>query len=111
MTPFQSTQIGFVVIQQMGHTFREWAFPVKGISCNTRNMSDPNTVIRKRRGRPRVPELPVVSFRLDPDWRQDIDDWRSGEPGNLSRSDAFRLLMMRGLSAAYGERKQAARKG
>src|SRR4051794_10295227 len=37
---------------------REWDF--RGICCNTDNMSDPNTVIRKRRGRPRVPELPVV---------------------------------------------------
>src|SRR5436190_23770244 len=76
----------FVVIQQMGHTFSWMGFPVKGIWCNTGNMSDPNTVRRKRCGRPRVPELPVVSFRLDPDWRQDIDDWRSGEPGNLSRT-------------------------
>src|SRR5437763_2859633 len=70
-------------------------------------MANSNAVIRKRPGRPRTEEFPVVSFRLDPTWRQDIDEWRSGEPGNLSRSDAFRLLMMRGLSAAYDEREQA----
>src|SRR5438270_8437184 len=80
-------------------------------------MANSNAVIRKRRGRPRTEEFPVVSFRLDPSWRQDIDDWRSGEPGNLSRSQAMRLLMMMGLSAAYDEREQttrneqAARKG
>jgi hypothetical protein len=64
---------------------------------HTRNMSDPNTVVRKRRGRPREPDFPITSFRLDPRWRQDIDEWRRGEPDNLSRSQAIRDLIMRGL--------------
>jgi hypothetical protein len=81
-----------------------------GSCCNTRNMSDPNTVVKKRRGRPRIGEFPVFSFRFNPDYLEDVDDWRRGEPGNLSRSQAIRELIMRGLSAAYDERKQAARK-
>jgi len=70
-------------------------------------MSDPNTAVKKRRGRPRIGQLPVVTFRLDPEWQRDIDDWRTSEPGNPSRSQAMRELMMMGLSAAYRERKQA----
>ena len=73
-------------------------------------MSDPNTVVRKRRGRPQEPEFPVVSFRLDPAWREGIDEWRKGEPSNLSFSQAIRDLLMMGLSAAYEEREQEARK-
>jgi len=34
----------------------------------------------------------------------------SGGAGNLSRSQAIRDLLMRGLSAAYKEREQVARK-
>jgi hypothetical protein len=60
----------------------------------------------KRRGRPRVGELPVLSFRYDPDWQKDIDDWRKGEPGNLFRSQAIRDLIAMGLSAAYAARKK-----
>jgi hypothetical protein len=80
-------------------------------SCyNTHRMSDPNTPGRKRRGRPRIGEFPVFSFRFNPDYLEDVDDWRREEPGNLSRSQAIRDLIMRGLSAAYDERKRAARK-
>jgi len=39
-----------------------------------------------------------------------MDEWRSGEPGHPSRSDAVRMLIGMGLSAAYAERKQAGRK-
>jgi hypothetical protein len=35
-----------------------------------------------------------------------IDEWRSLEPGNPSRSEAIRCLMGMGLSAADAERKQ-----
>ena len=73
-------------------------------------MTDSNHVIRKKRGRPRIGQIPVVSFRLEPEWRQEIDEWRSGEPGHPSRSDAVRMLIGMGLSAAYEERKRAERK-
>ncbi len=61
-------------------------------------------------GGPRIGQTPVVSFRLELEWQQDIDEWRSGEPGLPSRSDAIRCLIGMGLSAAYAERKQAGRK-
>src|SRR3954447_24361900 len=38
---------------------------------------------------------------LSLDWQQDIDDWRSGAPGHPSRSDAIRILLAKGLFAAY----------
>jgi hypothetical protein len=69
-------------------------------------MSDSNVVIRKKRGRPRIGQTPVVSFRLELVWQQE----RSGEPGHPSRSYAIRFLIGMGLSAAYAERKQAGRK-
>jgi hypothetical protein len=72
-------------------------------------MSDPNTVVRKRRGRPRIGEFPVFSFRLNPDCLEDVDDWCREEPGNLSRSQAVRELVLKGLRATYKESKQAAR--
>ena len=39
-------------------------------------MSDSNIVIRKKRGRPRTCQTPVVSLRLEPEWQQDIDEFR-----------------------------------
>ena len=73
-------------------------------------MSDSNIVIRKKRGRPRTGQTPVVSLRLEPEWQQDIDEWRHGEPDQLSRSEAIRILLGMGLSAAYEERKRNRRK-
>src|SRR5262249_6148069 len=64
-------------------------------SCNT----------NKARSPARSGQIPVVSFRLEPEWRQEIDEWRSGEPGHPSRSDAVRMLIGMGLSAAYAKRK------
>ena len=93
-----------------GEGFRKLGFPVCALCCKTRRMTDSNVVIRKKRGRPRIGQTPVVSFRLDLEWQQDIDEWRSGEPGLPSRSDAIRCLIGMGLSAAYEERKQAGRK-
>src|SRR5438309_10836819 len=52
---------------------------------------------------PRVPAGMVAKLGLE--WQQDIDEWRSGEPGHPSRSDAIRCLIGMGLSAAYEERK------
>ncbi len=70
-------------------------------------MSDSNIAIRKKRGRPRVGQTPVVSLRLPPESQQDIDEWRSD---HLSRSDAIRTLLWMGLAAAYEERKRNGRK-
>ena len=51
---------------------------------------------------------PVGSLRLHQESQQDIDEWRSGEPDHLSRSDAIRTLLWMGLAAAYEERKRNA---
>jgi hypothetical protein len=67
-----------------------------------------NTIIgvflgqRKKRGRPAIGQAPVVSFR-----HEELDEWRSLEPGSPSRSEAIRLLITRGLDASYAARKQA----
>ena len=45
-----------------------------------------------------VGQTPVVSLRLHQEWQQDIDEWRSGEPDHLSRSDAIRTLLGMGTS-------------
>jgi hypothetical protein len=76
----------------------------------TRGMSDSNIVIRKKRGRPPIGQTPVVSLRLQPEWQQGIDAWRRGEPDQLSRSEAIRILLGMGLFAAYEERKGNGRK-
>ena len=73
-------------------------------------MSNSNIVTRKKRGRPRIGQSPVVSFRLELAWQEAIDEWRSLEPNSPSRSDAIRWLIGMGLSAADEERKQAGRK-
>jgi hypothetical protein len=73
-------------------------------------MSNSDTVIRKRRGRPRIGQTPVVSFRLDQDWQESIDEWRSLEPEKPTRSEAIRVLIAMGLCAADAERKEAQRK-
>jgi hypothetical protein len=76
-----------------------------------RNLANSNIAIRKKRGRPRVGETPVVSLRLNQGSQQDIDEWRSGEPDHLSRSEAIRTLIWIGLAAAYKERKRDGRRG
>jgi len=65
----------------------------------------PRTIFGDIEGNGEWPEI-----RLELEWQQDIDEWRSGEPGHPSRSDAIRCLIGMGLSAAYAERKQAGRK-
>jgi hypothetical protein len=50
------------------------------------------------------------SRRLELVWQEAIDEWRSLEPGNPSRSETMRCLIGMGLSAADAERKQAGRK-
>src|SRR5262245_6128510 len=62
-------------------------------------MTDSNHVTTKKRGRPRTGQIPVVSFRLEPEWRQEIDEWRSGEPGHLSRSDAVRMTLRKCMAS------------
>ncbi len=62
-----------------------------------RRMTDSNHVIRKKRGRPRTGQDPVLSFRWGLDFRDAIDRWRAGEPHKPSRSEAIRWLIGQGL--------------
>jgi hypothetical protein len=84
-------------------------FLLRVVACKRRAMSNSDSVIRKKRGRPAIGQTPVVSFRLDQDWQEAIDEWRISEPEKPTRSQAIRLLIAMGLFAADAERKQAAR--
>src|SRR5436190_2204039 len=66
-------------------------------------MSNSEIVRQKRRGRPKIGQLPVISFRMDPGVQEEIDHWRSLEPNNPSRSKAIRHLIIFGLAAAGEE--------
>src|SRR6266480_1722543 len=65
-------------------------------------MSSSEIVRQKRRGRPPIGQLPVMSFRMDPVVQEEIDDWRTSESDKPSRSKAIRRLIRFGL-AAVGE--------
>src|SRR5438034_10275877 len=80
-----------------GEGFRKLGFPVCALCCKTRRMSDSNVVIRKKRGRPRTGQDPVLSFRWGLDFKEAIDRWRAGEPHKPSRSEAIRWLIGQGL--------------
>jgi hypothetical protein len=69
-------------------------------------MSDSNPIIRKRRGRPAIGQDPVLSVRMHRLYLETIDEWRHTEPDKLSRSEALRLIIAKGLEAAYNERKK-----
>jgi hypothetical protein len=58
-----------------------------------------NDVIQKKRGRPAIGQDPVLSFRIPPHFRDTIDDWRSRERDQPSRSVAIRWLIRKGLKA------------
>ena len=66
-------------------------------------MSSSEIVRQKKRGRPRIGQLPVVSFRMDPVVQEEIDQWRTVEPDKPSRSRAIRHLIAFGLAAAGEE--------
>ncbi len=66
--------------------------------------------LRKKRGRPRSGQIPVFSLRLQIEWQQSIDEWRSQEPGHPSRSEAVRMLLAIALCAADEERKREERR-
>ena len=66
-------------------------------------MSSSEIVRQKKRGRPRIGQLPVVSFRMDPIVQEEIDHWRTVEPDKPSRSRAIRHLIAFGLAAAGEE--------
>ena len=55
-------------------------------------MSSSEIVRQKKRGRPRIGQLPVVSFRMDPVVQEEIDQWRSLEPDKPSRSKATKII-------------------
>src|SRR6059058_4948295 len=60
-----------------GRVFGKLGFPVCALCCKTRRMSDSNVVIRKKRGRPRTGQDPVLSFRWGLDFKEAIDRWRA----------------------------------
>jgi hypothetical protein len=64
----------------------------------------------RRRTSKFFPTRAKAAARLHQESQQDIDEWRSGEPDHLSRSDAIRTLLWMGLAAAYDERKRNGRK-
>jgi hypothetical protein len=55
-------------------------------------MSNSNAVLRKKRGRPAIGQDPVLTFRLNPHYKQAIDDWRSRQPDKPSRSEGDSLV-------------------
>jgi hypothetical protein len=79
-------------------------------SRNTKNawaenaMSDPNSVTRKKRGRPAIGQDPILTFRLPLEYKQAIDRWRSTEPYKRSRSEAIRWLIGQGLGVESKKR-------
>jgi hypothetical protein len=96
---------GLFVIQQLHRSFREPGFSVRALCCKTCGMSS-DVVIRKKRGRPRSGQIPVFSLRLQPEWQEAIDEWRSQEQSHPSRSEAVRMLLAMALCAAADERKR-----
>ena len=66
-------------------------------------MSSSEIVRQKKRGRPRIGQLPVVSFRMDPAVQEEVDHWRTLEAEKPSRSRAIRHLIAFGLAAAGEE--------
>src|SRR5436190_19118620 len=90
-----------------GEGFRKLGFPVCALCCKTRRMSDSNVVIRKKRGRPRTGQDPVLSFRWGLDFKEAIDRWRAGEPHKPSRSEAIRWLIGQGLHVELKQRPKS----
>jgi hypothetical protein len=83
--------------------FREPGFSMGALCCKTHGMS-------QKRGRPRSRQIPVFSLRLQPEWQEAIDEWRSQEPSHPSRSETVRKLLAMALCAADEERKRNGRK-
>jgi len=50
-------------------------------------------VLRKKRGRPRTGESPVLALRLSPALRADIESWARQQQDRPSRSEAIRRLI------------------
>jgi hypothetical protein len=61
-------------------------------------MEKPIPVVRKKRGRPRIGQYPVLSFRMRARETADLDRWCSVE--GYSRSEAIRWFISEGLFAA-----------
>src|SRR5438034_6049730 len=75
-----------------GEGFRKLGFPVCALCCKTRRMTDSNVVIRKKRGRPRTGQDPVLSFRWGLDFKEAIDRWRALITPKHARSCALSHL-------------------
>ena len=103
-TPYRPK--GLFVIRQMRGFIGDTGFPVKGLCCKTRRMSNSNIVTQKKRGRPASGQDPIMSVRLPSDCKEMIDKWRHLERDKPSRSEAIRWLVGRGLRAEDKERKR-----
>src|SRR5262245_3337660 len=71
--------------------------------CVIRLMTDSNHVIRKKRGRPRTGQIPVVTFRLEPEWRQEIEIGINTLP-NSACPVAWAGLGIRRFTIRFGKR-------
>jgi hypothetical protein len=66
----------------------------------TRIMKPSITVHKKGRGRPATGQDPLVSFRIPAASLDAIDRFRAEQEGDLSRSEAIRLLIRDALTSA-----------
>jgi hypothetical protein len=69
-------------------------------------MPDSNPTMQKKRGRPAIGQDPVLSVRMHRLYLETIDEWRHTEPDKPSRPEALRLIIAKGLEAAYNVRKK-----
>jgi hypothetical protein len=70
---------------------------VKSFSEEVSQVSNSNSVLRKKRGRPATGQDPVVTFRWGAGFIRAIDNWRNKERDKPSRSEAIRWLIGQGL--------------
>jgi len=56
-------------------------------------------VIPKKRGRPATGKDPLFAFRMPEDMAERVDDWGERQSPPLSRSEAIRALIEKGLKA------------
>ena len=62
-------------------------------------------VTQKKRGRPPTGQDPVLTLRLPPALRSDIERWAMQQSDKLSRSEAIRRLIELGLVAKAKRQK------
>lgn len=63
-----------------------------------------NATKKPGRGRPPTGQGTPVQVRLQPDMLNAVDGWIEKQPGPMTRPQAIRLLVAKGLSALNGRR-------